>query len=68
MSTKEKGVCVLCGGEYSHFGNNPQPLSDVGRACDVCNQDVIIARLQMLQHKADDKKYEQPSFLRKAKK
>lgn len=45
----EIGVCCLCGGTYTHFGNNPYPLcdedDDSSRCCDACNwRKVIPAR------------------------
>jgi hypothetical protein len=32
-------VCVLCGEQFSEFGNNPYPLAtlDEGECCDRCN-------------------------------
>ena len=45
----ETGVCCLCGGTYTHYGNNPYPLcdedDDSSRCCDACNwRKVIPAR------------------------
>jgi len=40
--------CVLCGKNYSGFGNNAMPLA-AGRCCDKCNILVIMARLDMIQ-------------------
>lgn len=36
--------CVICKEQYQGYGNNAEPLNK-GRCCDVCNADVIIARL-----------------------
>lgn len=42
----ESGVCCLCGGKYTHFGNNPYPLCDeddfLSRCCDICNWTKVI--------------------------
>ena len=39
--------CVICGDTVVGFGNNPQPISDVGECCDACNlTKVIPARLK----------------------
>ena len=37
--------CCLCGNEIKGFGNNPEPLTDDGRCCDVCNENVIKFRM-----------------------
>lgn len=29
--------CVLCGRLFIGWGNNPQPLADNGKCCDICN-------------------------------
>ena len=47
----ETGKCCLCGGAFTHYGNNPFPLCDAAtrdlRCCDVCNcYKVIPARLR----------------------
>jgi hypothetical protein len=41
---KEAGKCCICDKDYSHYGNNAQPIME-GRCCDDCNQTVIYARL-----------------------
>ena len=38
----KEGTCVLCGGEYSRWGNNPVPCAYVGRCCDLCNDSKVI--------------------------
>ena len=41
-------LCVLCGQNYGEYGNNPAPLSDHGRCCNSCNNDVIQARINLI--------------------
>ena len=55
MSYAETGKCALCGKEYTHYGNNPQPLlPDIDqRVCDECNALVVIARLQQFAEQND---------------
>lgn len=50
---KKEGKCCLCGGTYTHWGNNPWPLSNNpnDRCCDECNMDVVIARLKQINNK-----------------
>jgi DNA repair exonuclease SbcCD ATPase subunit len=44
----ETGTCSICGHEYTHFGNNAEPVNS-GRCCDMCNaKEVIPARLALL--------------------
>ena len=38
---KEIGKCSICGKEYTHWGNNAQPINK-GRCCDNCNQTVVV--------------------------
>lgn len=41
-------VCSICGGDYSGFGHNADPVTG-GRCCGVCNfTKVIPARLEVL--------------------
>ena len=41
--------CVLCGEGIEDMGNNPEPVSSVGRCCDDCNwNEVIPARIGLL--------------------
>ena len=65
METKQKGNCVLCGYEYNDYGHSPQPLADKGRVCSKCEQKVIKARLQVINYKREEDKFEEPTFLRK---
>lgn len=44
----EKYTCCLCGKEFEGFGNNPYPLSEEGRCCNICNNEVICARLRAI--------------------
>ncbi len=38
--------CVICGEESEGFGNNPEPVAryEDGRACDFCDNNVVIPR------------------------
>lgn len=44
-------VCILCGCEIEGFGNNPWPLSEHGRCCDMCNIDVVVKRMEDINKK-----------------
>lgn len=48
----EKFKCCLCGKEEEGFGNNPDPLGNLGEdeeCCDECNlEKVIPARIELL--------------------
>ena len=48
MEDKEIGQCVMCDKTYTHFGNNPDPISTIGRCCDDCNSEVISTRLKQV--------------------
>lgn len=37
----ETGICSICGKEYTHWGNNAQPIND-GRCCDECNSTRVV--------------------------
>ena len=42
-------TCSICGKIYHEFGNNAQPIND-GRCCNKCNADEVIpARLRLMQ-------------------
>lgn len=43
--------CVICEKEYAGYGHNPQPLAEIGRACDSCNALVISARIAQITKK-----------------
>ena len=44
-----KFTCCICGKEIVGWGNNPEPVSDTGECCDVCNDNIVIpARLDSL--------------------
>ena len=41
--------CVICGREFTGWGNNPDPVADHGQCCDDCNAMYVIpARLRMI--------------------
>ena len=37
-------ICVLCNKEFTGWGNNPEPLSDVGVCCKTCNNEKVIPK------------------------
>lgn len=39
-------ICVLCGGVIEGYGNNPYPLAEEGRCCDLCNMLVVEERIK----------------------
>ena len=44
-------ICVLCSKECENqYGNNPHPLSDTGKCCDGCNENVLTARLATMSY------------------
>lgn len=46
----EDGKCCICGSPLGEYGNNPDPVSCVGKCCDRCNIGVVIpARLKQLE-------------------
>lgn len=46
QSTITNPTCVICDKICENeWGNNPVPLAETGRCCDVCNQDVIQSRI-----------------------
>ena len=50
ISENKEYKCVLCGGEFRGWGNNPEPLKEFedGRCCNSCNSTKVIpARLGM---------------------
>ena len=38
---EEIGICSICGGTYTHWGNNAYPINK-GRCCDICNDTKVI--------------------------
>lgn len=59
----ETGTCCLCGGTYTHWGNNPDPLCNpydmISRCCDKCNAEKVLparirdlANIKAREHKA----------------
>jgi len=56
-SYPETGTCCLCGGEYTHYGNNPYPLGNNpnDRCCDECNSTKVIpARILAMVEASDE--------------
>lgn len=48
MSAFEK-KCILCNKIFNGYGNNPEPLSNKGMCCDICNDTKVIpARLNLV--------------------
>ena len=43
-----ENTCSICNEKYEGYGNNAQPIND-GECCDMCNTDVIYARLGLFQ-------------------
>lgn len=41
-SEGEDDICVLCGDGIEGMGNNPEPVSNVGRCCDSCNWNEVV--------------------------
>ena len=42
-------TCVICGHQFTGWGNNPSPVVDHGQCCDDCNMMYVIpARLSMM--------------------
>lgn len=45
----EKFKCVICGSEVEEYGNNPMPVEEEGKCCDLCNLLIVIpARMGLL--------------------
>jgi DNA-directed RNA polymerase subunit RPC12/RpoP len=55
-----KYTCVLCGGRFEGWGNNPAPITNRGRCCDECNWRIVIPiRLllsQLYEHRGELRK------------
>ena len=34
--------CIICGKEAGEYGNNPAPITEVGRCCDECNGRLVV--------------------------
>ena len=50
----EKGICSICGKEYTNWGNNAYPIND-GTCCNDCNTSKVIpARLGKLLNKEEN--------------
>tara|TARA_R110000764_G_scaffold132625_1_gene220513 strand:+ start:91 stop:264 length:174 start_codon:yes stop_codon:yes gene_type:complete len=35
-------ICVLCNEKFTGWGNNPEPLSNVGVCCSTCDSNKVI--------------------------
>ena len=44
-SSNNAQECVICKGPINGWGNNPHPISTVGKCCDYCNHLVMSKRL-----------------------
>ena len=48
----ETGKCCLCGGRFTHYGNNPYPLCDASdydsRCCHKCDKEKVWAAREIL--------------------
>ena len=67
---KETGKCCLCGGDYDHWGNNPDPLSNLkgDRCCDKCNSDLVIpTRLIMMAPMTEKARHHLIEFMKETK-
>ena len=43
-------ICVICGREYTGYGNNADPIAD-GCCCDECNRLLVIpSRIRMYEN------------------
>ena len=51
----KKQKCCICKKEFTGYGNNPYPIKTKGRCCDLCDMQVIKARLLGI---ANPKQYE----------
>lgn len=45
---KRKETCIICGKPIIGYGNDPWPLTEDGRCCDICNEYVLLVRLEHL--------------------
>jgi hypothetical protein len=44
---EDDDTCVICGEKFEDYGNNPSPVSEIGRCCNACNLKFVIpARLE----------------------
>ena len=49
-----RNICVICGREYTGYGNNADPITD-GYCCDECNRLIVIpSRIRMYENLSDD--------------
>lgn len=49
--------CCICGQKIvKGFGNNPWPVNDKGKCCDLCNITTVLAkRIEMLNERKEEK-------------
>lgn len=47
-------VCSICQKYYDGWGNNAWPVND-GRCCDDCNRIVLVARINQIQRRDEDR-------------
>ena len=61
QDVKETPICCICGQPCENeWGNNPYPVKEEGRCCDMCNlTKVIPARIEQLNEK-ENKEIENP--------
>lgn len=53
---EKKLVCCICGNEINDpYGNNPAPVKEDGRCCNICNDTIVIpARIEELMKKKEN--------------
>ena len=51
---QEHYTCCICKKEFYGYGNNPYPLRERGRCCDLCNMQVIKARMELICKKINE--------------
>lgn len=53
---QEHYTCCICKKVFYGYGNNPYPLRERGRCCDLCNMQVIKARMELICKKLNEVK------------
>lgn len=63
---KKTGKCAICGGRYTNFGHNPQPLLEYEeRVCTSCNDTKVLpARLAAINSVVQDKQVDEEACRR----
>lgn len=51
---ERKVICCLCGKEIEGIGNDPWPLKSIGMCCDICNEEVVEARIALITYDDPD--------------